>query len=121
VGQRITGAATGLEARGTALFAQWTDHLRLDTAWTLPCHVVERRIIQSILVVISQGRAPARDPRPSPGYRKGFAQDSPLEQAGFEPSVPRDTTNFQEAAVCHLLARYSPKACLVPGAQGSRG
>ena len=31
-----------------------------------------------------------------------FAADSPLEQAGFEPSVPRDTTNFQEAAVCHL-------------------
>jgi hypothetical protein len=31
-----------------------------------------------------------------------FAPDSLLEQAGFEPSVPRDTTNFQEAAVCHL-------------------
>jgi hypothetical protein len=55
------------------------------------------------------------------GEEVRFAMDSPVEQAGFEPSVPRDTTNFQEAAVCHLLARYSPKACLVPGAQGSRG
>jgi hypothetical protein len=32
----------------------------------------------------------------------GCAPDSPLEQAGFAPSVPPDTTNFQEAAVCHL-------------------
>jgi hypothetical protein len=31
--------------------------------------------------------------------------DSLLEQAGFEPSVPRDRTNFQEAAVCHLGLR----------------
>jgi hypothetical protein len=31
-----------------------------------------------------------------------FALDSSLEQTGFEPSVPPYTTNFQEAAVCHL-------------------
>jgi len=31
------------------------------------------------------------------------SHDSSLEQAGFEPSVPRDTTNFKEAAVCHLF------------------
>ncbi|HWX27454.1 MAG TPA: hypothetical protein VNZ53_08445 [Steroidobacteraceae bacterium] len=27
-------------------------------------------------------------------YRSKFALDSPVEGAGFEPSVPRDTTNL---------------------------
>ena len=38
------------------------------------------------------------------------SHDSSLEQAGFEPSVPRDTTNFKEAAVCHLrrLPDFAP-------------
>jgi hypothetical protein len=36
--------------------------------------------------------------------------DSLLDQAGFEPSVPRGTTNFKEAAVCHLcrLPDFAP-------------
>jgi len=34
--------------------------------------------------------------------RDRFAVDSPLEEAGFEPSVPRDTTKFSTPA--HVTA-----------------
>src|SRR5712671_4008792 len=41
---------------------------------------------------------PARDRAAHPGVRQveahRFAVDSPLEGTGFEPSVPRDTTNL---------------------------
>jgi hypothetical protein len=45
--------------------------------------------------------ADGRLPRCVGGCRLGFVDDSPLEEDGFEPSVPRDATKLSATACTH--------------------
>jgi hypothetical protein len=38
-------------------------------------------------------------------FRTEFAADSPLEEAGFEPSVPRDTTEISDRLILRISLR----------------
>jgi hypothetical protein len=59
-------------------------------------------------------------PRATPPAATRFIADSALEGAGFEPSVPRDTTEVSRGGLCRLARDSSPTANEPTGSDENR-